>query len=463
MQTEASVPCRLTEAARRALVTALGTDKVLESPGEPYDRDSSSYSAEPELVVLPESAEEVQTVMRLANEHRFPVIPRGGGTGTSGGCIALGGGVILSLERMNRMLRIDRENLVAEVEPGVITLDLRNAAAAEGLFYPPDPAGMDASTIGGNVATNAGGPACVKYGVTRDYVLGVEAVTPTGEHIRAGVQTRKGVVGYDMAHLLCGSEGTLGIITKLTLKLIPMPAATVGLAAVFPSMADAMRAVTAILTSGHLPSALEFLDHKCLSLVGDDLPFRVPGATASLLIVELDGVASQIAEEIGAVEAICTAMGATHLMPGGTSEERERIWSVRRQTSTRIRAHAPITISEDIAVPIGRIAPFIELVPAFEEAYGLDIFCFGHAGDGNIHLIVTAPERSEIHRVDEGIRAIVRQVLDMGGTLSGEHGIGEAKKHLLPMELSGESIRLQRGIRQVFDPNNVLNPGKVFG
>jgi D-lactate dehydrogenase (cytochrome) len=193
--------------------------------------------------------------MMLANEHRFPVFPRGGGTGTSGGCIALGGGVVLSLERMNRIISIDTENLVAVVEPGVITQTVRDAAAAKGLFYPPDPAGMDASTIGGNVATNAGGPACVKYGVTRDYVLGLEAVTPTGAHIKAGVQTRKGVVGYDMAHLLCGSEGTLGIITQLTLKLIPLPAAHVGLAAVFPSMADAMRAVTAILTSGHLPSA----------------------------------------------------------------------------------------------------------------------------------------------------------------------------------------------------------------
>lgn len=453
----------LSQVARDALVSILGADKVLECPGEPYDRDSSSYSAIPELVVFAESAGDVQCVMMLANEHRFPVIPRGGGTGTSGGCIALEGGVVLSLERMNRIISIDTENLVAVVEPGVITQTLREAAAAKGLYYPPDPAGMDASTIGGNVATNAGGPACVKYGVTRDYVLGVEAVIPSGEIIKAGVQTRKGVVGYDMAHLLCGSEGTLGVITQMTLKLIPLPAATVGLAAVFDSMADAMRAVTTILTSGHLPSALEFLDHKCLQLVGGELPFRVPGKTASLLIVELDGVASQIVEEIEAVKRICTAIGATHLMPGGTKEERERIWSVRRQTSTRIRAHAAVTISEDIAVPIGRIAPFIELVPGFEQAFGLDIFCFGHAGDGNIHLIVTAPERNAVHRVDEGIRAIVQQVLDMGGTLSGEHGIGEAKKHLLPMEISFESIRLQRGIKRVFDPNNVLNPGKVFG
>ncbi len=448
--------------ARAALVAALGAAKVLENPGEPYDRDSSSYTAVPDLVVLADCAQDVQQVMRLANEHGFAVIPRGGGTGTSGGCVALGGGVVLSLERMNRIVSIDTENLVAVVEPGVITQTLRDAAAAKGLFYPPDPAGMDASTIGGNVATNAGGPACVKYGVTRDYVLGVEAVTPTGERIRAGVQTRKGVVGYDMAHLLCGSEGTLGVITGLTLKLIPLPAATVGLAAVFASMADAMRAVTAILTAGHLPSALEFLDHKCLQLAGDDLPFSVPGSTASLLIVELDGARTQITAEMEAVKGICVATGATHTMPGGTDEERERIWGVRRRTSTRIRAHAPITISEDIAVPIGRIAPFIELVPGFEAEFGLDIFCFGHAGDGNIHLIVTAPERSEKHRVDDGIRAIVRQVLDMGGTLSGEHGIGEAKKGLLPMELSPESIRLQQGIRRVFDPNGVLNPGKVF-
>ncbi len=452
----------LSTPARTALLATFGPDKILEHPGAPYDRDSSMYTAIPELVVFAECTEDVQQLLRLANEHGFAVVPRGGGTGTSGGCIALYGGVVLSLERMNRIVSIDTDNLVAVVQAGVITQALRDAAAARGLFYPPDPAGMDASTIGGNVATNAGGPACVKYGVTRDYVLGVEAVTPTGERIRAGVQTRKGVVGYDMAHLLCGSEGTLGVITEMTLKLVPLPAASVSMAAVFASMADAMRAVTSILTSGHLPCALEFLDHKCLHLQGDDLPFRVPGERASLLIVELDGVREQIVAEVETITARCTEHGATQIMPGGTPEERERIWSVRRETSTRIRNHAPIAISEDIVVPIGSIAPFIERVPEFEQEYGLDIFCFGHAGDGNIHLIVTAPERSGTHRVDEGIRAIARLVLDMGGTLSGEHGVGESKKLLLPMEISPESLRLQRGIRHLFDPAGILNPGKVF-
>lgn len=455
------MPTSLSPSAYKAIIDSVGEDAVL-APSAPYDRDSSSFTAMPELVVLPSCVEQVQAVMRLANEYNFAVIPRGAGTGTSGGCLAMNGGVVLSLERMDRIHSIDTENLLAVVEPGVVTLALREAAAKKNLLYPPDPAGMDESTIGGNVATNAGGPACVKYGVTRDYVLGVEAVTPTGEYLSAGVQTRKGVVGYDMAHLLCGSEGTLGIITKLMLKLVPLPQSAVGCAAVFPSMTHAMQTVAAILSSGHLPSALEFLDHTCLRLVGDDLPFSVPSETASLLIIELDGHAGQITAEIEAIKNICSAQGASHIMEGGTPEERERIWAVRRTTSTRIREYAPITISEDIAVPLGSIAAFVGKVPAFEKEFGLEIFCFGHAGDGNIHLILTAPERSDVHRVDEGIRAIVAEVLRMGGTLSGEHGIGEGKKHLLPLELSSTSIALQKGIKAVFDPQNILNPHKVF-
>jgi D-lactate dehydrogenase (cytochrome) len=448
------------------LTAILGPQGVLTAPGEPYDRDSSPFTAAPDIVALPETTEQVSRIVRLASRLGFALIPRGAGTGTAGGCLPLSGGVVISLERMKRIITLDTRSLYAHVEAGVITGELRDAAAGQGLFFPPDPASLDTSTIGGNVATNAGGPACVKYGVMRDYVLGVEAVMPDGEVIQAGVRTRKGVVGYDMAHLLTGSEGTLGIITSVYLKLIPLPPATVGLAAVFPSLPDAMRTVAAVLGRGHLPSAIEFLDHKCLGLVGDKLPFSVEDKSASLLIIELDGRTEAITPEIDMVAAICTEHGATHLMPGGTRKERDTIWNVRREVSTRIREHAARSFSEDVVVPIGSIASFIAEVPDFENRFGLDIFAFGHAGDGNIHLILTVPRAArpdtQTPRLEDGIEAVARRVLELGGTISGEHGVGEAKKHLLPLEIAPASLRLQRGIKQLFDPCNIMNPGKVF-
>ncbi|MBZ2172276.1 FAD-binding oxidoreductase [Nitratidesulfovibrio sp. SRB-5] len=453
----------LTDAHRAAIVAAVGESAVLHSPGEPYDRDASELRAAPDMVVLPETVEQVQALLRCASAHAIPVIPRGGGTGLAGGCLAVRGGVVLSLERMNRIRSIDPRNLVAEVEAGVISQRVRDAAAEQGLYYPPDPAGMDRSTIGGNVATNAGGPACVKYGVTRDYVLGVEAVLPDGELLRAGVRTRKGVVGYDMAHLLCGSEGTLGVITALTLKLVPLPPATVSMAVAFPDMAAAMRGVAAVLGGGHLPSAIEFLDHRCIRLLGELLPIPVPGDKPSLLIIELDGAREQIVPELDLVAAICRRQGATHVLPAADEETRARVWGARRQVSLRIHDYAALYMSEDVAVPLGAIAELVAALPEFEQRYGMEIFAFGHAGDGNIHLNVTAPTRDTRDVVEQGIVALVGKVLELGGTISGEHGIGEAKKHLLPLELSPASIRLQRGIRQVFDPRGIMNPGKVFG
>ena len=454
-----SVPAAFHE----ALVALLGDEGVLVTPGAPYDRDASELRAVPALVALPATVEEVQGVMRLATAHRVPVIPRGGGTGLAGGCLAVAGGIVLSTERLTRIRTVDTANLVIEVEAGVISQDVRKAAAEAGLYYPPDPAGMDRSTIGGNVATNAGGPACVKYGVTRDYVLGVEAVLPDGELLRAGVRTRKGVVGFDMAHLLCGSEGALGIITAIILKLVPQPPATVGMAVAFTDMASASAAVAKVLTSGHLPSAIEFMDHRCLGLVGHMLPFPLPAGKPSFLLIELDGVRAQIEQELEAVAALCREAGATQVLQARNEEERATIWQVRRSVSLRIHEYAGLYMSEDVAVPIGSIAALVADLPAFEARYDMEIFAFGHAGDGNIHLNVTAKDKSHKPQVEEGVVALVSRVLALGGTISGEHGIGEAKKHLLPMELSPRSVALQKGIRQVFDPLGIMNPGKVFG
>ena len=290
----------------------------------------------------------------------------------------------------------------------------------------------------------------------------MEAVLPDGSLIKTGVATRKGVVGYDLTNLLVGCEGTLGIITSLTLKLIPAPPAVTGLMAVFRDMGSAMNAVSEIMGSGYIPAAMEFMDHKCISLVGELLPVALPGDEASILIMEIDGPAGQIEHEIKAMGEIARSVGATHILPASCHEEREQIWAVRRQVSLKIHDYAPLYISEDVAVPLTSIAALVNALPAYEEKYGLSIFAFGHAGDGNIHLNITAPDRDNMERVHAGVKALLQLTIEMGGTISGEHGIGIAKKEFLPMELSRKSISLQEGIKNLFDPGHILNPGKIF-
>jgi len=454
----------ITNEIRRRISHELGDKCIVTDPDEvgTYGKDASGLSNPPELVIRVMETVQIQKLMRLANEYGFPVIPRGGGSGLAGGCVPVLGGVVLSLEKLNRIISVDTKNLIAEVEPGTITEVLRNAVRQKGLFFPPDPAGMDQSTIGGNAATNAGGPSCLKYGTTKDYILGLEAVLPSGRMINTGTRTRKGVVGYDLTQLLVGSEGTLCVITGLILKLIPFPPAVRGITAVFSDLPTAMQAVTEILNRGHLPSAIEFLDAKCLFLVKDILPFHVPGETSALLIVEVDGDPEQTKQEVKAIGRILEEVGSTHLMPAFSEQERKDIWSVRRQVSLRIHDHYSLYIPEDVVVPIEKIPVLVGELPEFEDEYGFEIYAFGHAGDGNIHLNITAQNRDNMHRVEMGVRAILARVIEMGGTISGEHGIGKAKKQYLSMELSTESIRLQTEIKKVFDPNMILNPGKIF-
>lgn len=426
-----------------------------------YARDESGLSRPAEAVVFAENAGQVSALLRLANERHFPVTPRGTGTGLAGGAICAHGGVVLSLEKMTR-LSIDAPNLCAVAEPGVLTKTLRDAANEAGLFYPPDPASLATATIGGNAATDAGGPACVKYGVTKDYVLGLAAVLPTGEIIDAGVQTRKGVVGYDLARLLVGSEGTLGVITRLTLKLIPRPKAVSSLAALFPDAHTAVKAVGAVMTRGLSPSAVEFMDHKCLRLVADLLPFPLPSLTPAMLLLETDGDPDQTAKDITSIGEICRDFGALELLPAPDETARETLWGVRRQISLRIHDAAAVYLPEDVAVPISRIPDLIDALPAIERRFGLDIYAFGHAGDGNIHLNLTAPDAALRPQVEAAAEDCVRLALGFGGTMSGEHGVGLAKRGLLPLELSPVSLRLQRGLKALLDPGHVLNPGKIF-
>ncbi|MGB5992642.1 MAG: FAD-linked oxidase C-terminal domain-containing protein [Desulfobacterales bacterium] len=454
----------ITDDIRRRISDVLGDECIVTNQDEvgTYSKDASGLSYPPELVIRVQETAQIQRLMRLANEYSFPVIPRGGGSGLAGGCLPVLGGVVLSLEKLNRIISVDTQNLIAKVQPGTITKDLRDAVQQKKLFFPPDPAGMDQSTIGGNAATNAGGPSCVKYGTTKDYILGLEAVLPSGRMINTGTQTRKGVVGYDLTQLLVGSEGTLGIITGLILKLIPYPASVNAVTAVFSDLPSAMQAVTQILNRGHLPSAIEFLDAKFLLLVKDILPFHVPGKKSTLLIIEVDGDPAQTKRDIKTIGKILKEVGATHLLPAFNEKEREDIWNVRRQVSLRIHDNYALYIPEDVAVPIGKIPALVAELPKLEAEYGFEIYAFGHAGDGNIHLNITAQNRDNMNRVEMGVKAILARVIQMGGTISGEHGIGQAKKRYLSMELSAESIRLQTEIKKVFDPNMILNPGKIF-
>jgi glycolate oxidase len=454
-------------------ITAEIVDRLREAVGEeavtidpekldPFGKDATDLYHRPEAVVETVSAEQIQRLLRLANACRFPVTPRGLGTGLTGGAVPVCGGVVLSLAKMNRILSVDSHNLIAEVEPGVVTAELKKAAQSKGLFYPPDPASVDTCSVGGNAATNAGGASCIKYGTTRNYILGAEVVLPSGEIIQAGVRTRKGVVGYDLIQLLIGSEGTLGVITQLIVKLIPLPPAVTTLVALFPDLPSTMQAVTAVLSSGHLPSAVEFMDDQCLELVGDLLPFAGVQESKAFLLIETDGAPGVIEREIEQMGEICLEHRAVDVFLAPDSIKRAQMWETRRQVSLRIEERAPVYIPEDVVVPIGRIAEFVAKVPELANAYGMKIYSFGHAGDGNIHLNITAENRSAIPRIEEGIRVVLELVLSMGGTISGEHGIGFVKKHFLPLELSPESMRLQREIKRVFDPNLILNPGKVF-
>lgn len=454
----------ITEEIKTAIRERINPELIIDAPqllGE-YASDASKLSFTPELVVRAENVRDIQTLMELANSYRFPVTPRGGGSGLAGACVPSLGGVVLLTSGLNRILTIDRKNFIMKVEPGVISQQVRQAADAAGLFYPPDPAGMDLSTIGGNAATDAGGPACVKYGTTRDYILGLEAVLANGQLISTGVQTRKGVVGYDLTNLLVGSEGTLGIITSLTLKLISKPAATKGMMCVFNDMVSAMNCVAAIMAEGYLPSAIEFLDHRCLSLIGELLPFSLPKIKPSVLIIEVDGPQVQIEEEMKAICRVAQSEGAIELITAASAEERQKIWAVRRQVSLRIHDYAKLYIPEDVVVPLSAIAELVEALPYYEKKYGIEVFAFGHAGDGNIHLNITTQDLAAEVLAREGTKALLELVLKLQGTISGEHGIGIAKAGFLSMELSDNSIELQRSIKRLFDPNLVLNPGKIF-
>ena len=423
--------------------------------------DDSGPVLPPQAVFFPKNAAEISRLMILAGRHGFPVTPRGAGTGLAGGCLAASGGVVVDTTAMHRLVAVDAANLCAVVEPGVVTKTLRDAAAAAGLFYPPDPASLSTCTLGGNAATNAGGPACVKYGVTRDYVLGLTVVLPDGAIVTTGGATRKNVVGYDLTSLFVGSEGTLEVIAELTLKLIPHPRDVRAVAALFADARAAVATVAAIMAGGVSPCALELMDRACLGIVEELLPFALPGGEAALLLLEADGDPDQAARDIGRMEGICRDRGALAVLPAADAARREALWNIRRQISTRIHESAPVYLSEDVVVPIARIPELIAALPDLGRRHDLSLYAFGHAGDGNIHVNITGGADCR-PRTLALARDLIALVLELGGAMSGEHGIGLAKRPFIDMELSPRSISLQRGLKAVFDPAGIMNPGKVL-
>ena len=451
-----------------ALQAIVGADHVRTDAGTlaSYGADALKRGHPPDVVVLPGSTGDVAAVARLCNEHRVPLVPRGGGSGYTGGAVPVRGGVVLSMERMNRILEIDEANLLAIVEPNVITGDLQDAVEKRGLFYPPDPASLRQSAIGGNVAECAGGPRAFKYGTTKKYVLGIEAVLPTGEIVETGGKVVKNVVGYDLTQLLVGSEGTLAIITRIILRLIPRPPLQATLRATFTSVDAAVAAVVNITRAGVVPAALELVDGDSLEAVASALGVRTlaPQGTAALLLLEVDGVPAAVEEEAARVDAACRQAGATEVLRATDEAERQELWRVRRELSMSLRQIAPLKLNHDVVVPKGRIPELFALVADLREASGLRIPLFGHAGDGNIHvnIMVDPSDAAALSRAHAAERTLFEGVVALDGSISGEHGIGFAKAPFLAIELAEEEIALMKRVKQAFDPNGILNPGKIF-
>jgi len=429
-----------------------------------YGYDATQMEFLPDAVVHPADTAEVAAVMKLANQERFPVFPRGAGSGFSGGALPKGGGIVLVTTRLNRILRIDTENLIAEVEPGVVTEQFQLEVEKLGLFYPPDPASLKFSTLGGNVAENAGGPRCVKYGVTRDFVMGLEVVLPTGEIIRTGGETYKGVVGYDLTRLLCGSEGTLGVITKIIFKLLPYPEAKKTMLTIFDSIDGAAKAVSTIIGNKIIPTTLEFMDHATLQCVDRRFKMGLPASARAVLLIEVDGDRELIERQAARIQELVKPLGLVECKVAKDAAESEALWKIRRLVSPSLRDVNPDKYNEDIVVPRSKVPDVIRSIEKIQQKYDIPIVNFGHAGDGNIHVNVmidkAIPGMDE--KAHEAIREVFRAALDLGGTMSGEHGVGLSKAPYISLELSPVQIATMQAVKRALDPNNILNPGKMF-
>lgn len=426
-----------------------------------YSYDNTRKIFPPEAVAFPTEAAQVRGIVGLCNEYKIPVTARGRGTGTSGGSLPEQGGVALSLERMRRILSIDSANRVLVAEPGVLNQEVQDAVKAHGFFWPPDPSSAAYCSIGGNLATGAGGPHAVKYGTTRDHVLGLKAVTGMGEAIKTGCYTTKGVVGYDLTRLIIGSEGTLAVITEATLKLSPLPPFTEGITAHYRDAASCAQAIIAIMSRPQVPSALEFLDAGSLDLIRAHHPGMLPDDSRAMLMIEVDGSQNEIA---AAQEAILPACSNHGLLQAQAVSETNALWAARRALAPLLRDIAPKKINEDIVVPVSKLPELLQGLSGLSEKHNVANVNFGHAGNGNIHvnLLVDPGDAEQMRRAETCLSEVFDLVLRLNGTLSGEHGVGSEKRAFVAREIDAPTMALMQDIKRVFDPNNILNPGKLF-
>ena len=429
-----------------------------------YSYDGTGQTFIPEAVAFPGNSQEISSIMKLASRSRFPVVPRGAASGMTGGSLPIRGGLVLAMNRLNRILEIDEQNHVAVVEPGVINGQLREALKEKGLFYPPDPASLKFCTMGGNVAECAGGPSAVKYGVTRDYVLGLEIVLPDGRIMQTGVRTAKGVVGYDLTRLFIGSEGTLGIITRITVKVIALPTAKKTFLAACASLAGAAGLVTNILKS-ITPCTLEYLDHTAIQIVKKKLPFPLDPKTQAFLLIEVDGDSASVAIQTDQLKKLLhEKQEMISLQEAATAAEVDSLWTARRAVSPSAFDLRPDKISEDVVVPRAHIPDLVTCAENLSTEYDIPIFTFGHAGDGNIHVNIMLDKNipEEIEKAQAAKEKLFRQVIRLSGTLSGEHGVGLTKAAFLSLELDQTSLDVMKSVKKLFDPLDILNPGKIF-
>jgi glycolate oxidase len=445
----------------------VGDKWFLDTPDElyVYSYDATPlYQAMPDAVVMPGSVEEVAAVLKIANQHRIPIVSRGSGTNLCGGTVPIEGGIVLVTNRLNELHEIDEENLTATFGPGLITAELHQAVEARGLFYPPDPGSMRISTLGGNVAECAGGMRGLKYGVTKDYIIGLQAVLPSGEVLRFGGKNAKDVAGYDITKLLVGSEGTLAVVTEITAKLLPLPKAKQTMVAYFQDLTDAARTVQRVIAERIIPATMEFLDQETMKVVEDYARIGLPLDMKAMLLIEQDGDPTQVEQDMIRIAEIARAEKAVEVRTAQTAEEGAKLMAARRSALSALSRVRPTTILEDATVPRASLAAMVERIGEIAKKYSVSICTFGHAGDGNLHPTCMTDERDteEIHRVEQAFAEIFEAAIKLGGTITGEHGVGIAKAGYLELKVGAAGIELMKRVKEAFDPNGIMNPGKLF-
>lgn len=430
-----------------------------------YSYDATpNFQSVPDLVIAPRNTKEVSEIVKVCNKHKIPLTPRGAGTNLSAGTTPLKGGVVLLFKHMNQILEIDEQNLTITVQPGVVTEDIIKKVESVGLLYPPDPSSMNISTIGGNISENSGGLRGLKYGVTKDYVLSLTIVLPNGDIITTGGKLAKDVAGYDLTSLFVGSEGTLGVITKAILKLVPLPKYKKTLLATYKSIDDAAETVSAIIANKIIPATLEFMDKPTIKVVEDYAQVGLPTDAHALLLIEQDGTEEVVEKDIGEIAKICQSYNASSVRIAETKEEAESLTVARRSALSTIARLRPTTFLEDATVPRSQVAPMVKAINQIAEKYDILICTFGHAGDGNLHPTVPTDvrDKEEFAKVQKAFGEIFEKAVELGGTITGEHGVGAMKAPYLKLKIGEAGINALKIIKEGFDPNNIMNPGKLF-